>query len=334
MERNKEIDFIKGIAILGIVIEHCYEATIQKIPVGSILPIFSEFIIIIQLVLFFACSGYLYAYRERGIIVEGRTREYIKKKALDQLLVYCFFALFIWMGKVVFSSQVKYPVGGKDILLFFVKPISYAWFLYVLFIIEVIVVLIDNKIKNKHIVLVLGIILSFIANLDIIEIDLIKKVLYYFVFYYIGISIYDEDPKLNVRIEKNILCVVFLFICLFVLDVVFIKNTKELRFFAQLVVTPLVFVLVKRFKKFAQNASLIMFLGKISIYIYLVHPIVRSGVRMLLVNAGLMNPYLWICTMSVTSVVVSIVVMRITKKVWWIDFLFSPRKYLLEKGKK
>ena len=188
-KRIEWIDFLKGIAIICVVFEHACERTDVYIQTDNIyLGIIRCCIITFQMAIFFCISGYLYGVFEKEKIENGDIANlsmFLRRKITDLLVPYTILGVLIWLGKLIFSQWVKHQVGISDLWLMYLKPISFAWFLYALFFYEVVTGITGYLFKAKSIYIqsAFGIGLVAFTNLMVSpESNLYKPLLYYLLF--------------------------------------------------------------------------------------------------------------------------------------------------------
>lgn len=272
MKRNTYIDYLKGIAIIMVVLGHCW-----KLPQDVFRLIYS-----IHMPLFFAISGYLLAGREDEPL--GR---FIIKKAKSLLIPYIVFCLISCVFRVVILGKclsVKEAVtavllGGKNLIIIFNFSL---WFLPVLFISIVLFKLLLYFKKREYIVGISVLILFVIS-------PRIQAYVY---------SIYNSEPipQMFHVIPAAVLCLGVGYLCgrIGYLDriqnkktmniaivavlapiaiALTINNTEQMLHFETFLYMPLAFVLIHILVVITNgnDNKCIEYLGKNSLYIYGIH---------------------------------------------------------------
>ncbi|WP_028518174.1 acyltransferase family protein [Ruminococcus flavefaciens] len=156
IQRNYQIDNIRAIAILLVVIGHSiiiYSSSWGLYKSSNSFVFFDylkDFINIIQMPIFFAVSGFLFAFS----VDKKRFFEIVKDKAYRLLIPYIFFA-FLWLLPI--RLVVNYPgYSGKSLVTIIVKCLLYGsdnghlWYLIALFWIFIFASIII-RFSNKHI---------------------------------------------------------------------------------------------------------------------------------------------------------------------------------------
>lgn len=138
IKRDKGIDFIKGIAIILVVLGHVITNGVssQVIINGYIIKL-CNIIYFFHMPLFFFISGYL----TKKYINENNNidKEKVHKKILALIIPYISFSTIYLLTKIFFASSgaVINPVSIKDIVLIMIKPIGEYWFLYALIVFNI-----------------------------------------------------------------------------------------------------------------------------------------------------------------------------------------------------
>lgn len=209
MERKRLIwaDSLKGVLIILVVLGHaiqytigneCYENRLWNIIYSFHMPAFM------------AVSGYL-AFRLNSSAGGGNLRKFVSRR-FRQLLIPFFLWTLVWAfikGSIsinVFFNYLLYPGSG-------------LWFLWVLFIINVIFVLGSElsakmRINQIYVILSIGFVLVALMTLFDIRVFGFQFVAYYFVFYSLGFFLHKYEVQL---IRKNIIFVTLLTIVWFIL---------------------------------------------------------------------------------------------------------------------
>lgn len=329
-KRELWLDLIRGITIICVVFEHAYESVNQYMPWESMgFDVLSEFIKTFQMAIFFAASGYLYQKREQKKIQQGEPvelKKYLYRKIMDLFVPYTVFGCLIWIGKSLFSEWVKYQVGLEDLLMMYVKPISFAWFLYALFLFEVVYALIDFFVKKNVIVsVILSLICLLVACSQVSSEMHLNKVLYYGFFYVLGILIAKYAWVHN---KMQGIIATLLYIAIFI-TYYFNKSYVLLFAICGVLAVLAIFGLVGKME-FANKgiAKVIGFIGVQSIYIYIIHPILQHGLRAVFVKLGYMNDIAWLFVLTIVGVVVPLLYYAVSKKIWILGLPFKPRYYI------
>ena len=65
-----------------------------------------------------------------------------------------------------------------------------------------------------------------------------------------------------------------------------------------------------------------------SMYLYIVHPVLLNLLRMIFIRIDVQNVIIWIVALFLFGVVGGYSVALVAKKLWFLEFLFKPQKYI------
>ena len=147
-EHYKWIDYSQGIGCLLVLLGHSIQAT-EAQSQSEFFYILNTIIYSFHMPLFFFLSGYL-SFKLLEIDKKEYRLQWLKKRA-KRLLVPYFFVGIVWMfPKLIFQSFVRSEWTSENLFpgfLFGDNPNSTLWFLWALFVIDVIVALSINKLN-------------------------------------------------------------------------------------------------------------------------------------------------------------------------------------------
>lgn len=333
MKREYWIDELKGIAILFVVFEHTIARTVAGLHLNSApLNNVDFFIKTFHMPLFFLASGYIYAMHERNKLKESSYTSFVKKKFFDLFVPYLIFAVPIWLGKFIFSKWVTRPVGVKDLFMMFLNPIAFLWFIYILFFIEILVAGLDKVTNYKtEIIFAAALIMALSRCFITTNIKLVDRVLYYPICYTSGLMFYKYRDVL----KKNISVFISVILSLACWWLVF--NYRDNRIAVILINISSIIMITSVIYKIRCNSSeknFISFLGQISIYIYILHPIILNVIRVCLLKLHISIIPVWFVVLFFGGVIGTLVYYWLTTKIWLFDLPFKPRRVYISKIKK
>ena len=157
----------------------------------------------------------------------------------------------------------------------FIQPIVFLWFIYILFFVSILIAMLDYKTKG-NMILVLSIVTAMIISRIFIttNIKLVDRVLYYPMFYYLGVVFY----KFHKIFSKSSLCIVFVgFLATFILHYIYQENIL-LTIMVNLCGVSFFTFLFKMFISFEKSTALES-IGKCTLYIYILHPVVLNFIQ-------------------------------------------------------
>ena len=205
-----ELNLLKGLAIILVIIGHSFPDTITGVSNPINLFIFA-FIYLFHMPLFFFISGILLYKKEKKLNNYKERILEVKNKFLRLMIPYFFFSIITLILKISFSSYAsnKFDFSDAYKVLFGVSSNGGLWFLYILFVVNIVVLLIPS---NKNIKYYLLLIISFIIvyllrNTNSIT---IYRIIYHLPYFLLGIitSIKYEEFKNNTN--KNLICLILL----------------------------------------------------------------------------------------------------------------------------
>lgn len=325
-EREYWVDALKGFAIICVVLGHSIERTLVGLQIdNNFLTVFNLFIYSFHMPLFFFISGYVYAISDRDKIkTAGGIKLYIKNKFIDLFIPYCFFAILVFLGKYVFSDYVTYKINLNDLFFMFINPIAFLWFIYILFFISVLIGVLERVTQFNSILLIcIFSIMLLVRCFVTTNIKLIDRVLFYPIFYYLGV-IAENNSFIVRRRREGIYFIAFL--SFFVLH--YYKYNNMFYTVCVNLFGILFFATLFSSVNFLRNSKLLSFLGFRTLYIYIIHPIVLNIVRVFLLKYQIYPIMIWMITLILTGTICPIVYKCFADKFWIFDLPFRPRKYL------
>jgi fucose 4-O-acetylase-like acetyltransferase len=226
---NKRIelfDFMRGIAIILVVLYHIILRIQEKLGLPGFL---SEVITIcdyIQMPIFFFISGFFS--RKEIEVTKAEYGRYFKRKVNRLLLPYisscCLIALFdlllVTYYPNVLSTNFTFHSWFANFLRGSGEYVNQYWYLYILFVISMIFPLLKkvySKLNKSLTLIILFIISTALISLESFYFVSYIKVAYYFVFFYLG-SIFEVNVQ---YMRRNIYWTLFLILAFFVSNIFF-----------------------------------------------------------------------------------------------------------------
>ena len=294
--------------------------------------------------LFMMISGYVYA---RAYFVgddNAARKERIYRQAANLLAVYALFSLGYGICKLILNKYSSSPLGWKGILLFWAKPLygTYGWYLYVQAAFYLLFLSIsNNKYKRRNILITLMAI-SLVASFTNIDWFKISNIMYFALFFYIGLQYYrDSKFAMGNRILCSVLfCFAMILIMLFwdrsthidVEHMTRIEQVPVVKLFVSLGISFALWRLFENIDLFGQNKFLI-YLGKHTLEIYLIHDVLLSVIRKITDYAGISNVVVGILLNLTLSISLPILFSQFCKKTRIYGFIFKPVTQLKERGR-
>lgn len=333
-ERIQWLDIVKGIAILGVVLQHTFQRlmTYYNLNDDVILNYLNRIVVSCNMELFFFISGVIFfLQRER---YQNNPKWFVKTRFIDLMIPYLILGPIIWLGKFALSSMVKNQVSIDDLLDMFVTPIAFMWFIYILFFVEVIALFV-NRWTNKQYKVTLAIlfVISFSSSFIPFGVaaDIYHRIPGYLFWYYLGgcLVLYKDSFSFLGKSSTSLtLCVLWIggFTTNFFM---------HLGKFGMIVTLLGVFTWISMYmnKSISNRADKWMhYLGKRTMYIYILNPLIINGIWQILKNLGF-GGYLLLTMLCFVfgTLIIACTTANIAPKIPPLEFIFSPRKYIIKK---
>lgn len=292
LRRLEWIDLVKGIAIGLVVIGHMLRGFVSSGMYSEYKNIFIYIdytIYSFHMPLFFIISGALFKNSKK---LENMNQYFlfIKKKVILLAIPYFVFSWIQIVIKLIMSNSVNNKVNIMDFFTIIFNPIEQFWFLYSLMIIFIIMGFIDIKIKSEQIKFIIIILSFLLANYTIIDLGILGNAISNIIYFYIGEKIIENKER--IKINNNIiisLLALYIILNLAIYNFKFSQNILIISRFIMAVVASLTIITIC--KKFQYNDKNIIYvfkiLGKHSMAIYLLHIILGSGIRIVLLKLSI-----------------------------------------------
>ncbi|MCI8638468.1 MAG: acyltransferase family protein [Coprococcus sp.] len=326
-KREEWLDYIKAFAIICVVIGHACERTMTGINTQSFLIRYLDFFVnSFHMPLFFMVSGYIYKNaKEAG--KDAQFLPYLKKKAIDLLFPYTWFAIAIWIGKSVFSDYVVRKVETASLFEMFIEPVAFMWFIYLLFFISIFIWVLEKVLKDNSIIILIILIPMTMTWIWFKSGNvLIDRFLFYSLFYYIGVCIY----KFQWLLRKWIIAAVA-----FILYVIlFIPYCNNPDIYAYKIMENLTgaffffFLLHGIIEYFSLGNQALLYIGKNTMYIYIMHPVLMNAFRMFYIKINFHNTIIWLMSLILCGIALPVSFSLMAKDRLLLEFWFKPRIYI------
>lgn len=309
-KRYKHIDVAKGIGVLLVIVGHCL---VYK-PVVSVIYSF-------HVPMFFVLSG-LFVKTEDNIL--EYTSKKIKQLIVPYLVFFCIGALLTFIipstrSNIGFGRVFKGLIYA-DASEFAVGPI---WFLMCLFVCSVYFYILDKTIFRKNNVLLMAIVLvvlySLGSNFDVIWETTLGRYIPYWppfkldlaivavVFYSIGYLLKDYILNCKIKLSLFIVCAISTLFLSWTNGSVAMGNYNDSTLFLLFSLTGTILIVYIADK--IKESKLLLFIGKISLIIFVLHAIIMRLYSLCLDKCEIYNN---IVASVIKTIVVTIVTVLIT----------------------
>jgi fucose 4-O-acetylase-like acetyltransferase len=220
-QRLIDIDITKGFAIFLVVIGHIVSS--GNVPKDNDWYYFLQLgIYKFHMPLFMYLSGIIFTYTYPKVNNISSYLNYVIKKIQKFWVSYLLFALLIYIGKKILSSTMYIDdIPGdfySEIKMLLIEPSKSAggslWFIYVLIEMYISVPIILMLIKNRIILIFIGVFFYFIKMPSIFLLD---RYFNNFLYFLIGVLVYREYEKYLSLIDKYFIIIFFSFLISFFL---------------------------------------------------------------------------------------------------------------------
>lgn len=325
-KRQIWLDEIKAFAIICVVIGHACERTMTGLVTQSPWILYLDlFVNSFHMPLFFMVSGYIY----KNGRMSGKDTTFIpffRKKFIDLFLPYTWFAVLIWGGKFIFSSYVVRKVSILNLFEMFINPVAFLWFIYLLFYISIFIWLLEKVFKDNCILVLLVLIpmtMTWVwfksGNI------LLDRFLYYPLFYYIGDCI-CKYKSTNKKVYISIIALIIY--CLLFIPYCNNPGTYAFKIIINLCGSLFFFIVLSSIFRKINCGSGMLYIGKNTMYVYVMHPVVLNALRMLYMKIDFQNSILWIISLVVVGIATPLIYSKIAKERMILEVWFKPRLYI------
>lgn len=307
--RNKEIDIAKGIGILLVVIGHSFPDV--STPEGIHVPLLRtmhDIIYTFHMPLMFFLAGLL---SKRILLLDSGRIRYVYDRFIRLMIPYFAVGLFYMPMKLIMSKYASQPYDIRDFGLIFLgeNPDGGLWYLYDLFLIQIILMLCCS-VKNVRFVVTLSAVISIVIVCSRTSFYRIDDALYYLFFSALGLlmgSEYDKVIRYTSKIMAGVCIGIFIIsaICLIKYDI------SLFRFICGVTGSACVFCLSRQVVNFSVISRVLCFLGKRTMDVYILHGIVMVVIRIILWSLMKINYYICSVAMLIGGIVIPIVLSNV-----------------------
>lgn len=321
--RNNSLDIAKGLGILLVVTGH----TMSPVMSGhAVVEWLYSVIYIFHMPLFFFVSGYV----ATKLVTKSLPKTELLKQRLSRLMIpYCVWAVIYLPMKIIMAEHVRFTDEYKWYTFFLGNnPDGQLWYLYVLFIISVFMIFLVNR-KNLKVYTAIFMALSFFAPLIPYSISFtsisLTFSLYQVGFFFLGTLIvlnYDYN-----KLTTNHIAFIISALILVAYSILLWINKDEVWFLQAFVAVCAIYVCLYLSSLLSKTKfdKPFIYLGKKSMEIYLLHgPLLVVG-RIILPKL-IHNTGLYIITLSIISIVLSLLISLVINKIKFARLLLFGSK--------
>ena len=321
----KEINIMRALAVICVVIGHSFSATSSPTVLGFI----KSFVYCFHMPAFFFISGFLM--KEKSIGKSDRFSK-IKTKFIRLMVPYLFLTLVTVALKMVFGAFANNPLNYKtvlfDVLIGRNNPNGGLWFLYALFVISAIGILLNNI--DSRIMFGVTFALSILNHLFFHQNGhILAFILTYAWFFYGGMMFrtYFYDKLKNSKLINTIFGrIITAIISVAFLAVAYIKiylyDFWLLSMFTASVGILLLYVISSQITAMKKDNKIIMSVGKYGMDIYMIGYYVQQSIFVVMGKMLGINYYIYAWCMCILGLILPIVISKyIVRKSRVLSFL-------------
>lgn len=309
------VDTAKGLAIVLVVYGHALEGTYADMSFNSIsYNLQHSLIYSFHMPLFFILSGYfVHSWLKREIKLA------VKQKATSLLIPYIIWSLLQGALMVITHSKSTLQLGWKTLFIIPIRPIDQFWFIYALFFGFIVFYYLHKLFRNIQFIIIVTFILlvisSYISTWQFYNI--LTAVFYMELGYYFHNT--GVLMKLDSWITIGSITVIFL-ICFS--SVFYLMPSLLTNVFYKVILAILGSAMVIGLAQ-KLNSDWLMYLGRLSLEIYVAHWIFLAGTRIILNRMGFYNVVIIIGGSTLAGIFMSVIMYDVLNRLNLSKFMFG-----------
>ena len=325
-QRLAWLDCCKGFAIICVVAGHIADGYINAnmFPEhAKLLESIFNVIYLFHMPLFFCLSGMAFylAY------CRNRNRIKMTNQIANLLWLYVLFSVFLWGMKFIFSGSVNHEVSIEDLYMIPLKPIGEYWYLYALLFFYLLGWIV-SKFQGalEHGMLGVACVLSCTTAFNGYHgIFPLNTILYYFVFFYIGMLLgKSETTGISILEDKKVaVMVIAAAVISATLTIYFRVNMSKVPICATICGAATALATICVFKKL-RTLKVLQKVGTSSLDIYLMHTFITAANRKLLLKVGITSFYINILINFMMALCLPLFFSFLLKKLNVYSYIFKP----------
>lgn len=268
------IDIMKGIAIILVVLGHEIDYYNESYEIPLFLQNIKSIIAIVHMPVFFFCAG---IFADKA--VRYSFSHNVVKKTCRLMVPYFMWIFFLTLANALFAPILGTSANWQRLIESPIKPFGQFWFLYVLFIIEIIycgfIILIKNNVKRYILFLLISVVFSYFHLVH--QPFELNNIEHYMLFFAIGILF--GTYCINIDIVKVYIISIVSVIILSIVNVILTSDAiRESAYNLTGIACVMLIALSIRNISFVGNG--LSHIGKQTLEIYLLHPFINIFVRL------------------------------------------------------
>lgn len=239
----------------------------------------------------------------------------------------------MYIFKIVFASVANVVPERSLIESLLFYSVGPYWYIYVLMFYYLLFYLFSQKVNKTVFIIIfsISVFISAILPSYFIDDSLFKgrsyQFLYHIVYFLLGYLIYCHKDKAIAFLKSSY--IVPLISAIFVVIFILADNVVAIPGIKLIMTCSVIFGIISLILKFriVYENKWLCYLGKNSIYIYLIHNYITVALRTLYIKVGLNIPspvYFILCL--IITLALCALVQKITERIWPLDIFFKPIK--------
>lgn len=311
-ERYRNIEIMKAIGIFLVVLGHSFPDASNALGIqNALFRVVHQIIYSFHMPLMFFVSGFL---SKRAL--DKEQKGYIKDRVRRLLIPYLVVGLIYAPFKLILSKYANNYYDIKKIwqMFFGENPDGGLWYLYSLFLIQVIMYCFVTAGNLRKFVLISGLVSMSVFLLDI-SFYRIDDTIYYLFFALLGLCFRDNYGKKESATARKYIMILAFICCEFVL---LFFDVKWIKFFCGIFAIMVIWELANSFgkkkdeKSFVKNGieKVCVILSEYSMDIYIFHGIIMVAIRIVLWSILRVNYYVCCLSMLVGGLLLSMLISK------------------------
>lgn len=328
--RNTKLDMLRGIAILLVIFGHGSDLLFQK---GFIARDVGEkiydTIYMFHMPLFFMISGYVYKSNK------DRVKNILIKNVITYYIPYLLLSYAYWIERVVawklFGMQLlqgEPAITLNEIvqICWKVKDLALAWFLLSLLLVKIVFNILDSYISDRFAFA------SFSLLFWLAYIFPQRQVVYYLswgVFLAIGYLI----RKYHIDKKQSVLMLIVYINFMAVGIVRYLECGLDM--IVKLLVGVAVFGIYMQFAQYVPDIKFIILCGRESMILYMVHGLSQYFIFYIIAQIfHIQTSALLLSLLLIVQLLLALLIIKVSAKIRWIQFIFYPYQYIQQRNNK
>lgn len=330
------VDYARGLAILLVIFRHTMVGLRRSdVMVSDNLYYIQEFLLNVRMPVFFILSGVFL-----GRTLQKRSLGSIAaNKTANLLYPYLVWSVILITFQIVLSNYTNSQRSWTDYkyILYQPRELDHMWYLLALFNTTMLFLVCYRALKHQPLLHFILAVVVYYFHYLVYDYSLVSDIMYNYVFLVFGVYMYERIAGMENLSFKKLVLILIITVPVFIAGQLFwlnhindhyqpLRTIYLLPFLAIIFVASLVYYLVSRLLYELQVAKFLAWIGKYSLYIYIVHVFVIAMVRVTFVKfLHIQNQYVLILSSLILGIIIPVLFHKLLVKLN-IKYLFSFNK--------